>query len=651
MSFLRNAAVIALLCVAWTMLIGKDLGWDIANHHYYVPFAWMEGRIASDLYGAGPQSYQNPLGFLPFYFMVQWAWPAWLIGCVLALIHSLNLVFVERMARTLWADAPGRGVWIFFALLLTGLAPIFLFVLGSSTVDAIGSVLVLAGLLPLFSAGGGRWRCWGLLGAGVLLALAFAVKQSNAVFVLTAAALLLWQWGRRRRRFTDLLWCALGVACGLLLGMGWYCWVLWNQFGNPVFPLYNNIFQSPFAASTAAVAGRFMLDGFADLFWRIWDIAQMKRFVYYEGFAPDIRPLLLVLFSLLALVVVLGRRMLRRPRGAGYKPMDIDLLLFMAVGYVLWILTSGNGRYALPVFLLCGLMLVRCLYLFFPAAIAKVIVLLVAFLQGNYVLTAGDLRFTAEPWDALPYYKVEVSERLEREPFLHLTLGIQTHASIIVSNFHPGGALINPYGQVSLPLDQSPLGRALKDRLQSWQGRTRVIVSAFDLADAEVRDGTRKRIDEFLYRIRLQVNVDDCEAFSILRNAPEASPAFAWLHQKNPFLGQAGEVRYLSCAVSETTVRDMVMEESMSRAGSVFVELEKACPEIYSPPGFTSDRGNKDWRRFYANSDATAIVSEENGVMVQSPRSPIDRYIGTIDDVLQGRGNFDCRRWNLVTPD
>lgn len=44
-----------------------------------------------------------------------------------------------------------------------------------------------------------------------------------------------------------------------------------------------------------------------------------------------------------------------------------------------------------------------------------------------------------------------------------------------------------------------------------------------------------------------------------------------------------------------------------------FVELEKACPEIYSPPGFTSDRGNKDWRRFYANSDATAIVSRKMG--------------------------------------
>lgn len=651
MSFLKNAAVIAFLCVAWTMLIGKDLGWDIFNHHYYVPFAWMEGRIASDLYGAGPQSYQNPLGFLPFYFMVQWGWPAWLIGCVLALLHSLNLVLVGRMAGTLWADASGRGVWIFSALLLTGLTPIFFFVLGSSTVDAIGSALVLAGLLPLLSAGGGRWRCWGLLGAGILLALAFAVKQSNAVFVLAAAALLLWQWGLGRRRFADLLWCALGVALGLLLGMGWYCWVLWNQFGNPLFPLYNNIFQSPFTSSAALLAGRFMPDGFADLIWRIWDIAQMKRFVYYEGFAPDIRPLLLVLFSLLALAVVLGRRVLRLPQGAGYKPMDIDLLLFMVVSYVLWLLTSGNGRYALPVFLLCGLMLVRCLYIFFPAAIAKIIVLLVAFFQGGYAITAGDLRFIAEPWDAAPYYKVEAADRLVNEPFLHLTVGLQTNASVIASKFHPEGALVSPIGQLALPRDQSPLGRAYEARLQVWRDRTRVIVPAFDLSDANERNAAREAVNHLLYRMRLQVDTNDCEAFAISRAKPSASSVFAVAHAKRSFLSEDGVRRYLSCAVSDSTVRDPVMDASMARADRVFGVLENTCPEIYGPPGFASERGIQDWRRFYSNSDSTAIVSEEHWVIVQHSRSPVDRIIGTVDDILQGRGNFDCQRWNLVTPD
>ena len=651
MPFPRNAVVFALLCVIWTMLIGKDLGWDIANHHYYLPFAWMEGRVGTDLYAAGPQSYQNPLGFFPFYFMVHWAWPSWLIGCALALIHSLNLVLIERMARSLWADAPGREVWIFSALLLTWLAPIFLFVLGSSTVDAIGSALVLASLLPMLSISAGRWRHQGLLGAGLLLALAFSIKLSNAVFLLAAAALLLWQWLRGRRNFADLLWCASGVVLGLLLGMGWYSWLLWSQFGNPVFPLYNNIFESPFAASSAAVTGRFMLLSSSDLFGRIWDIAQLKRFVYYEGFAPDIRPALLVLFNLLALAIVFVCMLFRRPLKAGYRTMDFDLLLFIAVSYVLWLLTSGNGRYALPMFLLCGLMLARCVCVFFPAVIARVVVLLVVFFQGVYAITAGDLRFVAEPWDSAPYYKIDAADRLVSEPFLHLALGLQTNASVIVSKFHPEGALVNPIGQISLPRDQSSLGRAYEERLDAWRGRTRVIVPAFDLSDAKRRNDAREAIDGLLYRMRLQVDTDDCEAFAISRAKPATSSIFALIHAKNTFLSAGAEQRYLSCAVSEATVRDEAMEASMARADRVFVALENACPDIYGPPGFASERGVKEWRRFYPNTDATAIVSEEDGVMVQSPRSPIDRYVGTVDDVLQGRGSFDCRRWNLVTPD
>lgn len=630
------------------MLIGKDLGWDITNHHYYLPFSWMEGRVGSDLYAAGPQSYQNPLGFFPFYFMVHWAWPSWLIGCVLALIHSLNLIFVERMARSLWKDTPGREVWIFSALLLTWLAPIFLFVLGSSTVDAIGSALVLASLLPILSDRAGRI---GLLGAGLLLALAFAIKQSNAIFVLAVAVVLLWQWLRGRRTFVDLLWCALGVLFGLLLGMGWYSWFMWQHFGNPVFPLYNNVFESPFAASTAAVAGRFMLDGFFDLFWRFWDIAQMKRFVYYEGFAPDIRPVLLVLFNLIVLVVVFVYLVFRRPLRPGYKAMDLDLLLFIAVAYVLWLLTSGNGRYALPVFLLCGLMLVRCLFVFLPAALARVVVLVAIFSQGAYVLTAGDFRFIAEPWDTAPYFKIEASDRLIEEPFLHLALGTQTNASVIVSKFHPEGGLINPVGQVSLPRNESPLGRAFEERLDRWHDRTRVIVRGVDLADAGVRDRAREVINGMLYRMRLQIDLEDCEPFTISRTKPAVSSVFAFIHAKNSFLPKETEQRYMSCAVYDATVRDMVMEVSMTRAESVFSVLEGKCPGIYNPPGFVADHVENDWRRFYPNSDATAIVSEEHGVMVQSPRSPIDRYVGTVDDVLQGRGSFDCRRWNLVTPD
>ena len=64
--------------------------WDVFNHHYYIPFAWMTGRIDADFFGAGPQSYQNPLGYLPFYARVRTGAPDWLVGMALTLQAAIH---------------------------------------------------------------------------------------------------------------------------------------------------------------------------------------------------------------------------------------------------------------------------------------------------------------------------------------------------------------------------------------------------------------------------------------------------------------------------------------------------------------------------------------------------------------------------------
>lgn len=636
-------------CVLWALLVGKDLGWDIYNHHLYLPFAWMEGRLIADLFAAGPQSYQNPLGFFPFYFMVKWQWPAWLVGCALALIHSLNCLFLIGIADTLWRKSEQRDGWVFGAVLVAWSAPIFLFVVGSSTVDAIGSAMVLCALMLLLRPQAGS--VMGLCIAGVLLALAFSVKQSNAVFVLATAIVMVWQWLVGQRAFSELAICGGGVLVGLLLGMGWYSWVLWSHFGNPVFPLYNNIFESPYAAPAAVVAGRFMPTDLWSYVVRVWDVALMKRFIYFEGFAPDIRPLLLLLLAGALGGILLFRRLVHREVALkfGWLRQDTALLIFIIASYVLWLLTSGNGRYAIPLFLLVGLVLVRWAFLFLPR-LARGAVLLVVCLQMGYTVTAADLRFSTEPWDAEQYFKVDVSQRLRDEPFLHLSLGIQSHASLTFFLNHKG-LLINPIGQMSLPFDDSPLGLEFKKRLSEWKGRTRIIVSRIDRGNVEVLSKTERRINELIYRLGLVVDLHDCEDVSVRLGLPESNSLFAKIHSHNMFIQDVRSVDFSSCAVVEGAPPNVELDRTMDRADKVFSIMESQCPGIYSPPGFASDRGLDDWRRFYPNSDASVLVSERDGVVVQSPRSPVDRFVGSIDEILRGRGQFDCKRWSLIAPD
>ena len=66
---------IFVLCVAVagaaSLLIGKDVNWDLRNYHYYNAFAFLNGRFGWDLAPAQIQTYFNPLGDFPFYALVN----------------------------------------------------------------------------------------------------------------------------------------------------------------------------------------------------------------------------------------------------------------------------------------------------------------------------------------------------------------------------------------------------------------------------------------------------------------------------------------------------------------------------------------------------------------------------------------------------
>src|SRR5215207_6213113 len=51
--------------------MGQDANWDLANYHYYTPYALLNGRLMVDGAASGIQTYLNPLPYLPYYFLVE----------------------------------------------------------------------------------------------------------------------------------------------------------------------------------------------------------------------------------------------------------------------------------------------------------------------------------------------------------------------------------------------------------------------------------------------------------------------------------------------------------------------------------------------------------------------------------------------------
>lgn len=645
--------IVTLLVAAtlvWVLLAGKDLGWDTLNHHFYLPFAWASDRLQADFFGAGPQSYQNPLGYWPAYSMVRAAWPSWAVGTVLALIHAANSVLCFAIARRLWGRSPEATLWCALAAALAWLAPVFLQMVGTTSVDPLGSAAVLAAVLCLLASSDGKARALSSAGAGLLLGVAVGIKLSSAVFALAGFALMLWRW--RGGRATPVLVAAFvaGGAVGGVASMAWWSWQLWQQFGNPVFPLYNNIFKSPVAPEVAVLAQRFMPQAPWDYLSRLWEMAELKRFVYTEVFLPDLRPL-----AALALLMLVGMRAgISRLRASDrgdvkWRPLDGDLLVFLAISYVLWIKTSGNGRYMLAWFLLIGVVLARWAWVALPASWARVSLMGVMVAQAAYTLSAAEIRAAGEPWDDQPYLKVHVPERLRQTPFLHLSLGLNTHASLAMF-LHPEGRMMNPIGQMSLPMEGAA-GAEVSSRLQAWAGRTRVLFPMARPSGPVNASLLAQSSSETLYRFGLDVDWRDCEWIVIDVTTAERGSWFVWMHPELA-RGSPTPVRELaSCLVKQSAFTWTEFEAEQRLAADVYRKVEQACPLLYGPPGMATDRNTGRWRRFYANTDTNVFVSREDGVIASNARGYVDRYLGSVEDVLAGRGTIDCTMWRLATPD
>lgn len=613
----------SLLVWVWVMAVGRDLSWDVVNHHIYLPFSLLSGRYQVDLFAAGPQSYQNPLGFLPFYGLVRMGGPSWIVGTGLALIHALVLWPLHRLTVALWGDGDDTRWWRLMALALAGATPMFLLLAGTSSLDVLSALLMLGALALLAGPAGSAW----LVGAsGMLSGLAFAVKPVNAVFIIGLFAVLALRLLSTQTTWRQgLVWAGAALLSALVF-MGPWCLWLWQTFGNPLFPLYNQVFQSPYAPQQAVLASRFMPTSALDWLLRPLEMAQYGNYRSTEALAPDLRPLAASLLLLPALV--LAWRCHSGGWRAGMARADAQLLVFCAAAYPFWLITSGNSRYALPALMVVGLLLTRLAELAAPRRVARIGLGVLLVLQLAYYGMDGDRRIAHQRWAGNRFMPITVPQRLVDEPFLHLSVGTLTYASV-APYLHPAGAMVNLVGQMSIP-QSGPLRDALDRRLQNWQGRTRLMFAAMgaDAATAvQMPKPAQDRANKLISRFGLRIDFEDCLQLTLVRETltgPRAIP-----------LMSCGA---LPAPVPSPSATDRLAEQAYRR-------LETACPRLYGPTPLATDHNGDAYQRLYINSDLRVTVSEADGVIVSHHRSMNTALLGPLAEVAAGGGHDPCAVW------
>ncbi len=370
----KNLTVILWLggaAVCWAVLyiiigqwVGLDANWDLRNYHWYNAHALWQGRLGVDLLPAQTPSFFNPLLDLALYALFTEFSPR-VASAILAFVQSLNGALLMALSYVLCAPL-AKAPRLAISIAMGGMGLLgagTLAQIGTSFYDNITSLGVWLALLLLlcrwqwlFSAALPRAMAWAAL-AGLCVGLVSGIKLPTTVFAVGVCFALLLGVTQWPRRFMLSFAVGLGVLLGFALTYAPWGWYLWENYHNPFFPYFNNVFQSSLTAINSARDVNFIPHGWEYLTfpWLIWQDSFHAGEIQFK----EPRLLLLVLALPAGFISLLWRDAsppANTPNATAY------IFAFAALSYVCWLLMFAIYRYVLPLEMLAPLILFLVLW-------------------------------------------------------------------------------------------------------------------------------------------------------------------------------------------------------------------------------------------------------------------------------------------------
>lgn len=339
------ALSVPLLTGLAVLVSGFGMAWDFLNYHYYDGYAVFHDR-SHDIAPAGLHTYFNPTSEMAFYLGWQYLPPRW-FGFLFGFFSGLNIPLVFFLARRV-LYGPYASLLALLCALFAATSTNFAIEIASVNHDNLVSLFFIAGLIALMA--GTRPM---VMVAGVLMGLGVGLKLTLMPFLAATGAFLPLLY-RDRRAMAVMALFALAALLGLLITSGWWMAHLWHRYGNPLFPMFNTLFHSPYAAADSYADHRFLPRG-------VWEQIAYPLFFSFDfrkaGVNMPVHDYRYVL-TYLGFILAALAYVLRRP-AADTNLMKSNVAWFFiavtAASYLLWLMTFGVSRYLLPLDLILPL--------------------------------------------------------------------------------------------------------------------------------------------------------------------------------------------------------------------------------------------------------------------------------------------------------
>lgn len=638
--------IVVLACVAvalgFTWFHGTDLNWDLQNYHVYSALGFVQGRLPSEYMAAGLMSYLNPLPMLPFYGMLAAGWRSLAIGMVLGLTHAANLVLLWLICRRLFGQLDLASPLALMALLIGAASPLFLVEIGTSFADITTCIPVLGGVLLLLGAQT-RGR---LLVAGVLLGAAAGMKLTNVPFAVAAAAFVFVPGTSWRQLGASLGWLVLGGLIGGVLTGGYWAWLLYREFHNPIFPFANALFRSPDFPATSHIHRRFLTTSLQEALAFPFYMAIPKLGLYSDVSAPDLRFAFWTLGAAAGMVLFVFRKKVHRPF---IEPGDRSWLRFlgyMVISWALWLVQFANGRYFLPLSLLIGPALIVVLVAVMSVKRALLVAFVCAFLQIGHMQANGLMSFGETRTWPDHYINLDMPRKLVERRYLYLSMDILSD-SYLAAFVHPQSRFLNVDGMVPLDLD-GPGGERVQRELARFAGATRMLVQISTTLPAALASSSFvPALDADLNRFGLRVDTADCVSIvnldvhlRLARLAPDVKGDAKLTPSETVF----------SCGLIPTPP-DPALQASRTQAALLFDKIEQTCPHQF-PARWNGvvmrSKDNLVWSRYYVDTDLFLHVGAKN-VYAEHGKFVL-ASLGTQTGLMNGTERVPCERIRWHAP-
>jgi hypothetical protein len=643
------------LAVGCNYILGKDMPWDTLNYHLYLGFSALNDRFSQDYFAAGPLAYLNPYAYVPFYAMVRAGLPALVICSIFAAAHSiiLWLSFELGVAVCPSGDSRTRLFAGSCAVALAFMNPILMQQIGSCLADITTAELALGGWLLLAGAVRAR-RISRVICAGLILGAASALKLSNilsALSAFTVLAMLPLGW-RGRIRHSLLYGISLGIGFAIVSAP--WSYRLEKTFGNPMFPMFNNVFHVPeFPTGSMGNASRFIPESIGEALWRPFAMINPVQMVHEELSSPDPRYAILIALAALFVLRWSWRRVHRAAPPPSSPQLNESARILVALGcglslnWILWVCISGNSRYVLTMACVAAAVIVGMLFRLFESRpkIRNYILFVIFGTQAIQLYMGAEFRWNGTPWGG-PWFDISMPEKLKTEPNLYLSLGAQSN-SFIAPFLAKDSGFVNFAGGFTLN-SEGANGARVKALIRRFSPNVRVLFNGGkNYKNAELRAPPAPEIDDALQRFGLRTDMRECATIAVHGLPPGPETRYETTVPQEPMIP---DITYLvTCGVVADTRDPSAIMARQHAVDIVFDRLEDACPTLFRPRRLVTIHAGEVWRRNYGNTDISAWINRGRVKFADGirPNGVID--IGAESDWAKAPMRLDCGRRNGVS--